>query len=67
MEVQYALGSSDITRLELFNTLGVSVGVLADGFQTQGEHIVNYMVGSLAEGSYYLRLSTSRGQTTCNR
>ncbi len=64
IEVQYLLGASDMARLEIFNTLGVQVGVLADGFQTQGEHTVNFMIGSLPEGSYYLRLSTNQGQAS---
>jgi len=66
IEVQYTLGSSDMARLEMFNTLGVRVGVLTDSYQTQGEHTANFIVAALPEGSYYLRLSTQSGQTTAS-
>jgi len=53
----YSLGESEPVRLELFNMLGQSVAVVADGFQTLGEHQITYNIVSLSEGTYYLRLS----------
>lgn len=60
----YTLGASEAVRIELFDPLGKSVGVIADGFQTQGLHQLNYHVGTLAEGTYYLRLTTRFGKAS---
>ncbi len=60
----YTLGASEAVRIELFDPLGKSVGVIADGFQTQGLHQLNYHVGTLAEGTYYLRLTTRFATTS---
>ncbi len=66
IDVQYILGSSGETALELYNTLGARVGTLSDGVQTQGEHSVHFIVSTLPEGSYVLRLSTRFGQTSAS-
>lgn len=57
----YTLGTGEVARLELFNMLGQSIAVLADEFQSAGLHQLNYNVAGLAEGMYYLRLSTRSG------
>jgi hypothetical protein len=54
IEVQYTLGASEQAKLEIFNTLGLQVGVLADGYQTIGKHTAHFIVNALAGGSYYL-------------
>jgi uncharacterized repeat protein (TIGR01451 family) len=59
----YTLGTGEVARLELFTTLGQSVAVLADAFQPAGQHQLQYNGAGLAEGTYYLRLST-RSRTT---
>ena len=64
IDVQYLLGTNEVAKLEMFNALGERVGVLADGFQSQGDHIAHFDVSSLAEGSYILRLSTLSGQNS---
>jgi uncharacterized repeat protein (TIGR01451 family) len=60
----YTLGASEAVRIELFDPLGRSVGIITDGFQTQGSHQINYHVGTLAEGTYYLRLTTRYGKAS---
>jgi hypothetical protein len=60
------LGANEQAKLELFNALGNSVGVLTDGYQIQGEHNANFIVNVLPAGSYYLRLSTYNGQTSAS-
>ena len=64
MTFTYTLGANEDSRLELFNTLGQSVALLSDGFQTQGEHQSSFNVVALAEGTYYLRLTTRFGKAT---
>jgi uncharacterized repeat protein (TIGR01451 family) len=64
IEVQYRLDATEDMQLELYNTLGVQVGMLAQGYETRGEHTAQYVVGGLPEGSYYLRLSTRFGQAS---
>jgi hypothetical protein len=64
LSIEYALGTSEDARLELFDILGHSVATLADGYQTEGSHHVDYNVTALPQGTYYLRLSTRFGQTT---
>jgi uncharacterized repeat protein (TIGR01451 family) len=64
IDVTYTLGANEEATLSMFNPLGVQVGVLADGFQTQGQHVAHFVVSGLVEGSYYLRLSTTSGQTS---
>jgi uncharacterized repeat protein (TIGR01451 family) len=64
IDVQYYLGAQEEATLELVNTLGQTVGVIAQGSQSQGEHVAHYIVSALPEGSYYVRLSTQFGQTT---
>lgn len=57
----YTLGTGEVARLELFTMLGQSVGVISDQFQSAGQHQSTYKVDGLAEGTYYLRLTTSSG------
>jgi hypothetical protein len=64
IDVQYYLGSEQTARLEIYNALGVNVGLLADGVQSRGEHSVHFIVSTLPEGGYTLRLATRFGQTS---
>lgn len=64
LSIDYALGTSEDARLELFDILGHSVATLTDGYQAEGSHHVDYNVTALPQGTYFLRLSTRFGQTT---
>jgi hypothetical protein len=64
MTFAYTLGKSEEAKLELFNTLGESIAILADGYQTQGLHQVQHNMSALSDGTYYLRLSNRSAQTT---
>ena len=66
IEVGYALGMGEGAKLVMFDVRGQQVGVLADGYQMQGEHTVTFNVGTLPEGSYILRLSTESGQASAS-
>jgi hypothetical protein len=57
LTIKYSLGKSEDVRLEVFNSLGESIGVIAEGFASSGLHDVTYNVSSLAEGTYHIRLS----------
>jgi hypothetical protein len=64
MTCTYILTTSEDARLELFNVLGQSAAIVSDGFQTQGKHETSFNAGTLAEGTYYLRLTTHSGEAT---
>jgi hypothetical protein len=64
MTFTYTLGSGEDARLELFNSLGQSVALVSEGYQTKGEHQSTLNVSSLAEGTYYLHLTTRFGKAS---
>ena len=64
IDVDYILDANEQAKLEICNTLGLQVGVLADGYQNRGKHTARFIVGGLPAGTYYLRLSTYNGQAT---
>jgi hypothetical protein len=54
--IQYTLPEVAIVRLEVFNMLGQSVGVLVDGVQQAGSHSVTFDASGLSTGVYFYRL-----------
>ncbi len=62
--VRYNIDANEQAKLELIDALGQQVGVLADGYQTKGDHTASFIVSQLMSGSYYLRLSNYNGQTS---
>jgi hypothetical protein len=60
----YSLGSSEVTRIELFNILGESIALFSNEFQTQGEHSCSFDVSTFPEGMYFLHLTTRYSKAT---
>ena len=55
--ITFALGAPRTATLEVFNTLGQRVALVADGDFAAGEHTVTFDTSSLAAGVYVYRLS----------
>ncbi len=60
--IQYAIGITSPTRLDVFNLRGAHVASLVDGIQTAGVHTVSFDASQLSSGTYIYRL-TSNGQS----
>lgn len=56
--IRYSLPQATAVRLEVFNLLGQSVGVLMDGLQQAGTHVVDFDASDLSTGVYFYRLTT---------
>ena len=54
--IKFALPQTSEVRLEVFNLLGQSVGVLIDGVKQAGSHSVNFNASGLSTGVYFYRL-----------
>jgi hypothetical protein len=61
--IDFELSQTGIARLEVFNTLGQSVALLADGMLARGRHTVQFSGSALSSGVYIYRL-TSAGQVS---
>jgi len=57
--IEYLLPHSTYLRLEIFNVLGESVAILAEGIQSAGFHRATFDAGRLGSGIYFYRLQTS--------
>jgi hypothetical protein len=57
--VEYGLPSQSRVRLEVFNTLGQRVALLADEAQAAGYHLARFNAEGLASGVYFYRLSVN--------
>ncbi len=67
--IEFALPAQMDVRLEVFDVLGRSVAVLADGVYAAGTHRVNWAAlsdqgGRVTSGIYFYRLSTSQAVVT---
>ena len=63
--IRYEIADIQHVRLEAFNTLGQSVGVLVDGVRPPGSHTVRFDASGLPSGLYVYRLSV--GSQTLTR
>lgn len=59
--IRFTLPSESYAKLEVFNSLGESVGILIDGEMNAGFHSVQFDVSNLSSGVYIYKL-TSAGQ-----
>lgn len=64
--IAYSLPRSAMVRLEIFNMLGQRLEVLADGWQTAGQHRAVFNAGNLESGTYFYRLSVE-GKSSSRR
>jgi uncharacterized protein (DUF362 family) len=56
--VEYSLPSEDYALLELYDSWGLRVGVLAEGRIGRGVHFAEWNMGRTGPGSYYCRFRT---------
>jgi uncharacterized repeat protein (TIGR01451 family) len=57
-QIGFGMPEDGPVRLEVFDTLGRSVGVLADGFVSAGRHTMTFDASRLSSGVYLYRLQT---------
>ena len=62
--IRYTLPEATQVRVEVFNLLGQSVGMLVDGVQQAGSHTVNFDASGLTTGVYFYRLVTPQYSET---
>ncbi|RMG61008.1 MAG: T9SS C-terminal target domain-containing protein [Calditrichaeota bacterium] len=55
--IQYSLAQRSQVTLEVFNTLGQRVATLVNGFQSAGNHSIQFDASSLASGIYFYVLN----------
>ena len=56
--VSFTIAKDDSVKIELFNLLGDSVGVVLDAFLKAGSHSVTFGTDGLISGVYFYRLIT---------
>jgi hypothetical protein len=61
--ISFTLPESGLVRLEVFDALGQTVGVLADEWRSQGRHLVAWNAAKCPSGIYFYRLLFN-GQVT---
>ena len=54
--IEYKLPVSGHVRIEIFNTSGQMVEVVAEGFRTAGSHLAVWNTGGHSSGTYFYRL-----------
>jgi hypothetical protein len=59
-EVSYYLPEAGVARFEVFDIGGRKVATLVEGWQTAGEHSVQWSAEKFTSGVYFVRLSTGR-------
>jgi hypothetical protein len=63
-QVIFSLDESQEVAVELFNSVGQRVDVLANGRYTAGQHVVNARVAGLAAGVYIVKITANGVATT---
>lgn len=64
LTITYTLAKSENAKLEIYNSLGQTVSIISEDFQTQGVHQSIFNVEKLTDGSYYIQLTTKSGTAT---
>lgn len=62
--IRYGLPARTTVSLAIYNTLGQSVAMLADGVQEPGFHEVRFDGSNLASGIYFCRLKAGQSIRT---
>ncbi len=57
-EIRYSLAKSGYASLKVYNSLGMEVASLVDGFKGEGEQSVSLNASQLPSGTYYYTLKT---------
>ena len=63
-EISFSLSGDSHIKLEVFNTLGQRVAVLADGHFDAGQHVVTWNASNASSGVYFYRLTSESGVNT---
>lgn len=63
-QISFSLNTFDVARLEVFDTYGKRVSILADKPFTAGRHSLKFDASTLSSGVYYYRLTTGEGAIT---
>lgn len=56
--IRYSLPAAGLVRLEVYDMLGKRVAVIADGFESAGEHTVQFDASGLSSGIYFYKLQS---------
>lgn len=57
-QIQFTIPQASRVKIEVFNVLGQSVGVLVNGVRQQGTHSIEFSGDNLSSGVYMYRMST---------
>ncbi len=63
-ELLFTVTNPGNVKIELFNSLGQSMGMLFDNFQEVGKHVINIDAANYPAGSYYFTVTTANGRNT---
>jgi subtilisin family serine protease len=61
LAIEFSLPDESPVRLELFNSLGERIAILADGDFPRGSYSVGYVADQKSDGIYIVRMSTAEG------
>ncbi|MGE3800250.1 MAG: T9SS type A sorting domain-containing protein, partial [Candidatus Kapaibacterium sp.] len=64
VQIEFELGESGETRVEVFDPTGQSVGVLLEARLTKGIHSVDWDGGGLSSGAYFIRITSGAWSTS---
>jgi hypothetical protein len=62
--IRYVLSQASRVRVAVYDLTGRRIGVLVDGSQGAGEHVVRYDALGLSDGTYYYRLEAEGTSVT---
>ena len=62
--INYSLPTSDYVTFSIYNTAGVEVARLIDGFQTAGGHQITWNAEGFASGLYFYKLQAGNLSAT---
>jgi hypothetical protein len=57
--IAFSMPVAGMARLEVFNMLGESIGLLVDEYRSAGMHEARFDAGTLASGTYFYRLNVN--------
>jgi hypothetical protein len=57
--IGYDLPAAGMVRLEVFNMLGESAGILVDEYRSAGYHEARFNAGGLSSGTYFYRMTVN--------
>ncbi len=64
LQLRFGLPAVTTIKVQLYDTLGREIMIIADGKYDAGKHIVSMDIGALRPGLYFLALSTTESRVT---